>query len=62
MRHKGGVNLISGSMWNMGTCRLNVNGEIQVLQHKNESTDVGHRGGSARSSDEVSVMEMEPRG
>ena len=56
------MNLISGSMWNMGTCRLNVNGEIQVLQHKNESTDVGHRGGSARSSDEVSVMEMEPRG
>ena len=30
--------------------------------HKDESTDAEHRGGSARSSDEVSVMEMERRG
>jgi len=30
--------------------------------HKDESTDADHRGGSARSSDEVSVMEMEQRG
>lgn len=49
-------------MWNMGTCRLNVNGEIQVLQHKNESTDVRHRGGSARSSGEETVMVLEQRG
>jgi len=27
--------------------------------HENLSTDAEHRGGSARSSDEVSVMEME---
>jgi len=27
--------------------------------HKDLSTDAEHRGGSARSSDEVSVMEME---
>ena len=30
--------------------------------HKCESTEARHRGGSARSSDEVSVMEMERRG
>ncbi len=30
--------------------------------HKNESTDVEHSGGSPRSSDEVSVVEMEQRG
>ena len=30
--------------------------------HKSESTDAGHRGGTTRSSNEVSVMEMERRG
>jgi len=30
--------------------------------HKDKSTDAGHRGGVTRSSDEVSVMEMERRG
>ena len=30
--------------------------------HKGESTDAGHRDGATRSSDEVSVMEMERRG
>jgi hypothetical protein len=30
--------------------------------HKGESTEVGHRGGMARSSEEVSVMGMERRG
>ena len=30
--------------------------------HKNESTDAKHRGGATRSSDEVSVMEVERRG
>ena len=29
---------------------------------KNESTEAEHRGGVARSSDEVSVMDMERRG
>jgi len=48
-------------MWNMGTCRLNDNGEIQVLQHENESTDVRHRGGLVRSSEEEIVMILERR-
>ncbi len=30
--------------------------------HKNQSTDARNRGGIARSSDEVSVMERERRG
>jgi len=30
--------------------------------HEDESTDMEHRGGSARSREEVSVMEMERRG
>jgi RNA-directed DNA polymerase len=30
--------------------------------HKDDSTDAEHRGGLPRSSDEVSVMEMERRG
>jgi len=33
-----------------------------VEPHKNESTDARHGGGLPRSSDEVSVMEVEPRG
>lgn len=31
-------------------------------QHKGESTDASCRGGTARSSDEPSVMEVEQRG
>jgi RNA-directed DNA polymerase len=30
--------------------------------HEDESTDADHRGGAARSSDEVSVIEAERRG
>ena len=30
--------------------------------HEGESTDAEHRGGPTRSSVEISVMEMEPRG
>lgn len=30
--------------------------------HKSKSTDAGHAGGTSRSSDEISVMEMEQRG
>ncbi len=33
-----------------------------MVKPQNESTDAGHRGGLPRSSDEVSVMEMEQRG
>jgi hypothetical protein len=29
-RHKGGANLIQALVWNVGTCRPDVKGEIQV--------------------------------
>ena len=62
IRRRGGVNFTQAFIWNVGTCRSNVKGEIQVGNpYKNESTDVENRGGTVRSSDEVSVMEMERR-
>ncbi len=49
-------------MWNAGTCRFNEKGEIQMGDpHKNESTDVKHRGGTTRSSNEAFVMKVERR-
>jgi len=49
-------------VWNVGTCRSNAKGEIQVETPQDESTDAEHRGGLPRSSDEASVMEVERRG
>ena len=62
-RHRGGVNLAQAFGWNVGTCRLNVKGESQAGSPcKSKSTNVSHRGGIARSSNEASVMEVEQRG
>ena len=62
IRHRGGVKLGQAFMWNMGTCRPDVKGEIQVgSPHKDESTDAGHRGGATRSSVEGAVMAVERR-
>ncbi len=36
--------------------------KLKWKTHKGESTDARHRGGLTRSSDEISVMEMERRG
>ena len=46
----------------MRTCRPDEKREAQVVIPRGESIDAGHRGGSVRSSGEVSVMEMERRG
>ena len=55
--------LFQALVWNLGTCRLDAKGAIQVgTTHKNLSTDASHRGGSTRSSVEASVMEVERRG
>ena len=56
------MNLIQALIWNMRTCRSDAKGEAQVIISQGESTDAEHRDGLARSSDEVSVMEMERRG
>lgn len=46
----------------MRTCRSDVKGEVQVENPQGESTEAEHRDGSARSSEEASVMEVEQRG
>ena len=61
-RHRGGMNSIQAFTRNMRTCRSDDKGEAQVVTPRGESTKAEHRGGSARISDEVSVMEMERRG
>jgi hypothetical protein len=63
IRHEGGVTLNWALAWNVGTCRPDAKGEVQMGgPHEGESTEAGHRGGAARSSDEGSVMEVERRG
>lgn len=62
VRHKGGVNLTQALMWNVGTWVLMKREKLKWMTHERESTDAGPRGGTTRSSDEVSVMEMERRG
>ena len=63
IRHIGGVTLIQALVRNLGTCRPDVKGEIQVERLlKDESTDAGHGGGDARSRDEGSVMGPDRRG
>jgi hypothetical protein len=48
--------LIQAFVWNLGTCRPDVKGETQVGgPHERESTDAGHRGGAARSSNGLFV-------
>jgi hypothetical protein len=52
-RHEGGMSLGQALMWNVGTCRPDAKGEVQVGEpHEGESTEAGHRGGATRSSDE----------
>lgn len=46
----------------MGTSRLDVKGEMYMAYHMEKSTNARHWGGTARSSDEAAVMEVERRG
>ena len=63
IRHEGGVTLSQALGWNVGTCRPDAKGEIQVGgPYEDLSTNAGHRDGAARSSDEGSVMGLERRG
>lgn len=57
------MTLIQALVRNVGTCRPDAKGEIQVNSlHENESTNAGHRGGVARSRAEGSVMGLDRRG
>ena len=49
-RHKGGVNLIQAFVRNVGTCVPMLREKLKWRSH--ESTDAGHRGGVACSSEE----------
>ena len=63
IRHEGGVTLNRALARNVGTCRPDAKGAIQAGGPREDwSTDAGHRGGAARSSDEGSVTELERRG
>jgi hypothetical protein len=63
IRHEGGVTLDQALAWNVGTCRPDAKGEVQVgSPHEDESTDAGHRGGATRSRAEGSVIEPDRRG
>jgi hypothetical protein len=61
-RCKVGVNIFQAFTRNRRTCRPDVKGEPQVATPQGESTDAGHRGGVARSSNEGAVMALERRG
>ena len=63
IRHEGGVTLNQALAWNVGTCRPDAKGEIQVGgPHEDESTDAGHRGGATRSRADGSVIGPDRRG
>jgi hypothetical protein len=46
-------------VWNIGSCRFDVKGEIQAENLQELNTDAKHSGGLIGSSVEVSVMGME---
>src|SRR5208337_5309873 len=60
---KGGVTLLRASVGNVGSCRPDAKGEIQVGgPHEDESTDAGHRLGATRSRADGSVIGPDRRG
>ena len=63
IRHEGGVTLHLAFVRNVGTCRSDAKGEVQVGgPHEDESTEAGHRGGATCSRAESSVIELDRRG
>jgi hypothetical protein len=63
IRHEGGVTSRLAFAWNVGTCRLDAKGEVQMgSPHEDESTEARHRGGATRIRGEGSVMGPDRRG
>jgi hypothetical protein len=63
IRLEGGANLDQALIWNVGTCRPDAKGASRAGDPRQAlSTDAGHRGRTARSRDEGSVMELDRRG
>jgi hypothetical protein len=49
--------------WNVGTCRLDAKGDIQMgSPREDQSTEARHRDGATRSRVEGSVMGLDRRG
>jgi hypothetical protein len=63
IRLEDGVTPDQALVWNVGTCRRDAKGAVQVGgPGEDHNPDARHRGGAARSSDEGSVMGLERRG
>lgn len=59
--HRDGVTLLWALFRNAGTCRVGDKREVQVSNHKHQSSNTTHRGGAICSSDERSVIDLEQR-
>ena len=59
---RGGVSSMQALVWNVGTCASMRRKQLKRTTRESLSTDAGHRGGVARSSEEGSVMGLERRG
>jgi hypothetical protein len=53
------VNYTEALVWNIGTCRFDVKGEIQAENLQELNTDAKHRDGLIGSSEEAPVMGVE---
>lgn len=63
VRLEGGVNLDQALTWNRRTCRPDAKGDGRVGNpYEAKRTDAGHRGRTARSREEGSVMGLDRRG
>lgn len=63
IRLEGGVTPRQAFARNVGTCRLDAKGNVQVGgPDEDQITEARHRGGAARSSAEGFVMKLERRG
>jgi retron-type reverse transcriptase len=58
---RGGVNSTQALVWNVGTCVSMRREQLKRTTRESLSTEAGHRGGVACSSDEGSVMGLERR-
>jgi hypothetical protein len=63
IRLEGGVTPRQALVWNVGTCRLDAKGNVQVGgPDKDQLTDARHRDGAVRSRAEGPVMGLDRRG
>src|SRR5436189_29168 len=63
IRLEGGVTPRQALVWNVGTCRLDAKGNVQVGgPDKDQLTDARHRNGAVRSRAEGPVMGLDRRG